>query len=112
MVVVAVAPPRPRRDIAHFDKLPVGHVSRLQAEIIADRRRHIETGAVVQVRLRPLALENVLEMIGAKRPAIFPLRVSGAVALANGNPAMLANGLARLAVSLFEPRESPAALPV
>ena len=38
MVVVAVASPGTRRHIEHFHKLPVGHISRCEAKIIADRR--------------------------------------------------------------------------
>src|SRR5437763_1345156 len=44
-------------------------------------------------------------MVGAKRPAIFPLRIGGLVAFANRNPTVFANGTAGLGVSLLEPRD-------
>ena len=43
-------------------------------------------------------------MVGPKRPAILPLRVADAVALANGNPTIAANRMARPGVSGLEPR--------
>ena len=44
-------------------------------------------------------------MISAKWTAIFPLRVANAIALANRNPAMLANRLPRPRVGLLKPRD-------
>src|SRR5436305_3604813 len=58
---------------------------------------------MVQVRLRPLVTENVLEMIGPKRSTILPLRVAGAISFANRNPAMPADGLALPRVVALEP---------
>ena len=105
MIVVAVIPPRTGRDIAHLDKLPVGHIGRLQPKIISDRGRNIETRAAVQIRLRPLVLKNVLKVVGAERPAIFPLRIANTVAFADRDPAILADrlALARYRI-LLEPR--------
>src|SRR5947209_15292665 len=42
-------------------------------------------------------------MIGPEWTAIFPLGISGPVAFPDGEPAVLANGATRLAVSLLEP---------
>src|SRR6476469_8951048 len=58
---------------------------------------------MVQVRLRTLSLEDVLKMIRPEGPAIFPLRITGSVAFAYGDPSMLAHGLARLRVGLLKP---------
>src|SRR5205814_6315585 len=71
---------------------------------IANRRGNVETGAAVQIWLGPFVLENVLEMVGPERPAIFPLRVASLVAFADRDPSVFANGTARLRVNLFEPR--------
>src|SRR5947199_7527655 len=60
---------------------------------------------MVQIRLRTLIPENVLEMIGAKRAAILPLRVTEAISLANGNPTVAADRLSRAGVRLLEPRD-------
>ena len=43
-------------------------------------------------------------MVGAERTAIFPLRVTRAIALADGDPTVLANGMPRLSVGLLKPR--------
>src|SRR5438128_5119897 len=103
MIVVAITAPRSGRDITHFHKLPVGHISRAEPKIIAHCRRDIETGAVIQVRLRSLILKNVLEMVGAKRSAIFPLGIANATAFADGQPAVFANRMARFGVSSPKP---------
>ena len=91
VIVFAVASPRTRRHVAHFDKLPIGYVGRRKPEIITDGRRNIQACSMVGIRLRPLILENVLKMIGAKRATIFPLGVAGAVAFSNGDPAIFAH---------------------
>src|SRR6266446_10264963 len=91
MIVVAITAPRSGRDIAHFHKLPVGHISRAKPEVIAHSRGDIETGPAIQVRFRSLALENVLEVVGAEGSAIFPLGVANAIALADRQPAVFAN---------------------
>ena len=45
------------------------------------------------------------EVIGAKRAAIFPLRVADSIPLAYGDPAILAHRLTRLRMDLLEPRD-------
>jgi hypothetical protein len=91
MVVFAVAPPGTRRHVAHFGKLPIGRVRRLESEVIADCGRNIQPGPIVQIWLWPFILEHVLEMIRAKWATIFPLRVASAIFLSNSNPATLAH---------------------
>src|SRR5438874_2021647 len=59
---------------------------------------------MVQVRFWPFVAENILEVIGAKRTAIFPLRVADAISFTNGNPTMPANGLPLSVIGLFKPR--------
>ena len=103
MVVVAIVAPRARRHITHFDELPVRHISRPEAEIISHRWRNVQPRAPVQIWLRPLVLEDVLKMVRPKRPAVFPLGVTGFVSLANGEPAAVADGLAFLCERLLEP---------
>ena len=105
MIVIAVASPWTRRHIANFHKLPVGDISRRQPEIITNRWGDIQSGPMVKIRLRTLIAENVLKMVGAKRPAIFPLREADAVAFANGDPAVATDRLSRPAVGLLEPRD-------
>ena len=58
---------------------------------------------MVKIRLRPLIPEDVLKMIGAERPAIFPLRIANAIALTNGDPAITAYRLALARVGLLKP---------
>src|SRR5207237_4792577 len=103
VVVLAITAPWSGRDIAHFHKLPVGHISRAEPKIISHCRRDIETGTVIQVRLRSLILKNVLEMVGAKRSAIFPLGIANATAFADSQPAVFANRTARFGVSSPKP---------
>src|ERR1700736_1155264 len=107
VIVVSVIPPGTGRNIIYFYKLPVGHVSRLQTEIISNCRRDVEAGTAVQVRLRFLVLKNILIMIGPERPAILPLGVTGPISLANRDPPIPTNRLAGLAAPpnpfLFEP---------
>ena len=91
MIVLAIASPRTRWHVLRVHELPVRHIRRLQQEIITHRGRNIQTRAMVQVGLGTLTAENILKMIGAKRAAIFPLGVAGAVAFANRDPAMPAN---------------------
>src|SRR6266705_5122461 len=88
IVVLAVTAPWTRCHSANIDKLPVGHIGRRETKVIANRRRNVQPGTLVQVWLRSLVLKNVLEMIGAKRAAVFPLRVARAVAFANCHPVM------------------------
>ena len=91
VIVFAVASPRTRRHVAYFDKLPIRYVGRREPEIITDGRRNVQACPMVEIRLRPLILENILKMIGAKRATIFPLRVAGAVAFSNCDPAIFAH---------------------
>src|SRR5207237_4803967 len=103
MIVIAVVSPRTRRHIADLHELPVSDVGRRQPQIIANCRGHIQPGPMVKIRLRPFVPEDVLKMIGAERPAIFPLRIANAIALTNGDPAMTAYRLALARVGLLKP---------
>ena len=105
VIVFAVVSPGTGRHIAHFDKLPIRYVGRREAEIIADGWRNIQPSSMVEVRFRPFILKNVLEMIGAKWTAIFPLRVASAVAFANCDPMIFTHRLAGPCVDLLEPRD-------
>src|SRR3954470_10918348 len=60
---------------------------------------------MVQIRLRPLVAENILKMVGAKRPTILPLRVTEAIPFPNGNPTIAADRLPRSGVGLLKPRD-------
>jgi len=90
VIVISVASPGTRRHITDFDKLPIRDVGWSQAEVIANRRRNIQTSPTVQIWFWPLILEYILEMIGAKRAAILPLRITGAIAFPYGDPATFA----------------------
>src|SRR5882757_2632609 len=105
MIVIAVASPRTRRHIPNFNKLPVRHISRRQPQIIAHRGGNIQSGPMIQIRFRALIAEDVLEMVGAKRAAILPLRIAEAISFANGNPTIAADRLPRPGVGLLEPRD-------
>src|SRR5207302_4902231 len=73
MIVIAIGAPWTGRNIPHFDKLPVGHIGRAEAEIIALSRRDIEAGYVIQIRVWVFMLEYILEMVGSARVAVFVL---------------------------------------
>src|ERR1044071_497405 len=60
---------------------------------------------MVKIRLRTLAAENILKMVCAKWPTILPLRVAEAVAFADGDPTVAADGLPRPSVGLLKPRD-------
>ena len=47
VVVFTVAAPGPRRHIAHFDKLPVRYIRWCKPKVIANRRRNVESRAMV-----------------------------------------------------------------
>src|SRR5258707_1284351 len=105
MIVIAVTSPGTRRHIPNFNKLPVRHISRRQPQIIAHRGGNIQSGSMIQIRFRALVAEDVLEMIGAKRAAILPLRIAKAIPFANGYPTIAADRLPRPSVGLLEPRD-------
>ena len=104
MVVVTIATPRPGRDTPHFHKLPVGHIGWAEPEVIAHSRGDIETCSVIQVRFRSLALENVLEVVGAEGSAIFPLGVANTIAFADRQPVVFAHRAARFGIGSPKPR--------
>src|SRR6516225_10110685 len=60
---------------------------------------------MVKIRLRTLIAENILKMVCAKWPTILPLRVAEAVAFADGDPTVAADGLPRPGVRLLKPRD-------
>src|SRR6266496_4389530 len=91
VIIFAVAPPWTRRHIANFDKLPIGHVSWRESEVIAHGRGNIQAGSMVQIWLWPFILEHILEVIRAKGAAIFPLRVAITIPLSNSDPAIFAH---------------------
>src|SRR5690349_21948098 len=103
MIVVAIGTSWTGRNIPNLDKLPVGHIGRAEAKVIAHSRRDVEAGAMIQIGLRSFILENILEMVSPERPAVFPLRIAHTVALANCEPTILANRMAGLGVSGPEP---------
>src|SRR6266576_4099010 len=73
--------------------------------MIADGWRNTQSCTMTCVRRWTFILKNVLEMIGAKRATIIPLRVADAIPSSNGDPAILAHGLTRLRMHLLEPRD-------
>src|ERR1700745_792763 len=110
MVVVTIAAPWPGRNIAHFHKLPVGHIGWAEPEVIAHSRGDIETCSVIQVRFRALILENILEMVGTEGSAIFPLGIANTIAFADRQPVVFANRAARFAIGTPKPRDNPRGL--
>src|SRR5215469_18889398 len=60
---------------------------------------------MVQIRLGTLIAENILKMVCAERPTILPLRVAEAVAFADGDPTVAADGLPLFGVGLLKPRD-------
>ena len=91
VIVIPVASPRTRRHITHFDKLPIRDIRGSQAEVIANGRRNVQTSSTIQIGFWPFILEYILEVIGAKRAAIFPLRITGAIAFPYGDPVAFAH---------------------
>src|SRR5437762_6913946 len=59
---------------------------------------------MIKVRFGTLIAKDVLEMVGSKWAAIFPLRITSAITFANGNPAMPAHRLSLPRIGLLEPR--------
>src|SRR5207245_9430490 len=94
------------RQTTPCDKLPVGHVPRRPAQIIKHSRRTIQPRAPVKGGLGPLVSEDVLKMVCAKWAAILPLRITSAIAFANGDPAVPAHRLSLARISLFEPGDN------
>ena len=78
------------RDFREVHESPIGHVGIAEPEKIADCRGDIEPGALVEIWFGAFVAKNVLPVIGAERPGIFPLRVSDPITFANCNPTILA----------------------
>ena len=47
MIVIAVASPRTGWNIADFHELPIGYISRCQAQIVANCWRNVQSGTMV-----------------------------------------------------------------
>src|SRR5437879_13580422 len=60
---------------------------------------------MIKVRFGTLIAKDVLEMVGSKWAAIFPLRITSAITFANGEPAMPAHRLSLPPIGLLEPRD-------
>ena len=91
VIVLAVTAPRPGGHVLRVHKLPIGHVSWLQPKVVAHCRRNIQTSAMVEIGFGTFVAKNILEVIGAKRTAVFPLRVTSSIAFADRDPVMPAN---------------------
>jgi len=102
-IIFAVSGPRTARHFAEIYKLPVGYVCFLHSKVIAHSRRNIEAGALVQIRLWAFIAEHVLPVISAERPSIFPLRINGSIAFANGDPSIFAGRNSGTLVRFIEP---------
>src|SRR5260370_1120789 len=72
-----------------------GSGTMLQCKIVTARRRNIQSGAVIGIRLGLLIPENVLEMVCSEWTAILPLCVTNPVPFANSDPMILTDGLSR-----------------
>src|SRR5262249_25404918 len=59
--------------------------------------------SMVQIWLGTLISKHVLKMVCPKRTAVLPLRVAGAISLANGNPAVPTHRLPWARVGLLKP---------
>src|SRR5213075_1460450 len=73
-------------------------------EIVTHSGRDIETRASVQIGFRTFVAKDILPIIGAERPGVFPLRISRSIPLANRDPSILAGGNAGALVRFLEPR--------
>src|SRR5262249_60690678 len=62
-IIVSVPKPWPSRNVTRFDELPVRQVLPLQAKVITDRRRDIQSGTAVGIQLRLFIPENVLKIV-------------------------------------------------
>ena len=89
-IVIAVLCPGAGGHIFELDEFPIRHIRVLQAEIVANRRRNIQSRALVQIRFRTFVTKHILPMIGAKRARVLPLGVGGSCSLSNRDPAAFA----------------------
>ena len=103
-IVVAVQRPWTGWNFLEIDKTPIGQIGIPQLQIIPDRRRDVETSSTIQVRTRPIAAENVLPMIAAKRADIFPLGVANPISSSDRHPPTFQNTLTGFFKRLPEPR--------
>ena len=103
-VVFSVGRPRPAWHFTKGDKPPVGHVRLFQCEIVADGWRDIEARAFIEIESRTFIAENVLPVIGTERSCVLPLRVSRAIAFADGDPSVFARRDGRALIRFFKPR--------
>src|SRR5436190_4337871 len=103
-IVIAELRPRPVRDFLEVHEPPIGHVGVAEPEEIADCRGDIEPGALVEIWFGAFVAKNVLPVIGAERPGIFPLRVNDAITFANCNPTILARAYRGPLIGVLEPR--------
>src|SRR5947207_15541954 len=93
MIVISISAPWTGRNIPHFDKLPVGHIGRAEAEIFAHGRRDIETSDMIQIRLWAFILENMLEMVGPARSALLQLGITPQVDVSDCEQVRLVSGM-------------------
>src|SRR5438132_3226726 len=75
-VVISVHCPGARRDFLEVHEPPIAKVFSIHTQVLAYRRRNIQSGALVQIRFWTLISKYVLPVIPAKRAAIFPLCIT------------------------------------
>ena len=74
-------------------KFPVTKIDVVEAQIVADRRRHVQPSVSVSVWSGTFISKHILPVIRLKRADILPLRVTYFVTMPDLYPAAFANGL-------------------
>lgn len=86
-----------------FDETPVDFVAADEAEVVAHGWGEIDAGLFVAGVARWGCAEDIGGVIGEEGAAIAPLCVNDALVVADGDPAVVADGFAVALEGLFEP---------
>jgi hypothetical protein len=85
--------PRAVRDALGRQKAPIGGINILQAQIIPDGRRNVQSCLPVFFIGRRAGSKDVIHVILAERAGVFPLGVGDLAVMADGYPAIFAPGI-------------------
>ncbi len=105
-IVVSVLRPRARLDPVEIYKPPIDNgMPSLDAEVVTDGRRNINSRPEIGLVLRRRISEYILPVFRGKRAAILPLGKTIFTIVPDLNPLALANALARSFEIPVEPRD-------
>src|SRR6266446_9361025 len=82
---------------------PVNQIQRPESQVIPNGRRHVDPGAMIEIRRRPLLTEHIRRMICAERSHVLPPGITSFEPMANLKPVAFAYALVRTAKAFNKP---------